>query len=117
MKPACNMTSTAGLKMDRLIREMSYLFTKKRFMALQENAKEIAIANSDFPECFGLIDDAIAEFIEGTPEDEWREHEKILMHYVVVRTLALWGSGEKVTDVPWTHPGWFGTAERGDIIQ
>lgn len=103
--------------MDRLIREMSYLFTKKRFMALQENAKEIAIANSDFDECFGPIADAIAEFVEGTPEEEWREHEKILMHYVAMRALSLWSSGEKVTDVPWAHPGWLGTADSGDIIQ
>lgn len=56
--------------MDRLIREMSYLFTKQRFMELQETAKDIAIGHSDFPECFGLIADAIAEFVEDTPDDE-----------------------------------------------
>ncbi|MDI9801327.1 hypothetical protein [Citrobacter koseri] len=103
--------------MDRLIREMSYLFTKKRFEELQETACEIATGHSDFPECFGLIADAIAEFVDGTPEDEWREHEKIFMHYVVMRALALWGQGEKITEVQWAHPGWFGTAEKGDTIQ
>ena len=54
--------------MDRLIREMSYLFTKQRFLELQETAKDIAIGHSDFPECFGLIADAIAEFVEDTPD-------------------------------------------------
>lgn len=103
--------------MDRLIHEMSYLFTKKRFMELQEEASHIAISNSDLPECFGCIADDIEEFLETTPDDEWREREKILMHYVAMRALTLWGSGEKVTDVPWTHPGWFGTAEKGDTIQ
>ena len=34
--------------MDRLIREMSYLFTKQRFLELQETAKDIAIGHSDF---------------------------------------------------------------------
>ncbi|EPB2724788.1 hypothetical protein ACT2X3_000758 [Enterobacter hormaechei] len=103
--------------MDRLIREMSYLFTKQRFLELQETAKDIAIGHSDFPECFGLIAEAIAEFVEDTPDDEWREHEKILMHYVAMRVLTLWGNGEKVTDVQWAHPGWFGTAEKGETIQ
>jgi hypothetical protein len=37
-----------GIKMDRLIREMSYLFTKQRFLELQETAKDIAIGHSDF---------------------------------------------------------------------
>jgi len=103
--------------MDRLIREMSYLFTKQRFMELQDNAKEIAVSNSDSMECFGLIADAIAEFVENTLEDEWREHEKIFMHYVAMRALTLWGKGEKITEVQWAHPGWFGTAEKGDTIQ
>lgn len=103
--------------MDRLIKEMSYLFTKQRFMELQETAKEIAIGHSDFTECFGLIADAIAEFVEGTTDEEWRENEKILMHYVAMRVLTLWGNGEKVTDVQWAHSGWFGTAEKGDTIQ
>lgn len=103
--------------MDRLIREMSYLFTKQRFLELQETAKDIAIGHSDFPECFGLIADAIAEFVEDTPDDEWREHERILMHYVAMRVLTLWGNGDKVTDVQWAHHGWFGTAEKGETIQ
>lgn len=103
--------------MDRLIREMSYLFTRQRFLELQEAARDIAISHSDYPECFGSIADEIEEFLEDTPDDEWREREKILMHYVAMRTLSLWGNGEKVTDVPWAHPGWFGTAEKGDTIQ
>lgn len=41
-----------GIKMDRLIREMSYLFTKQRFMELQERAHEIAMSNSEHLECF-----------------------------------------------------------------
>ena len=41
--------------MDRLIREMSYLFTKERFMELQDAANEIATGCSDQPECFGAI--------------------------------------------------------------
>ena len=103
--------------MDRLIHEMSYLFTKQRFMELQEAASQIAISNSDLPECFGSIAEGIEEFLEENPDDEWREHEKILMHYVAMRALTLWGNGEKVTSVPWTHTGWFGTAEKGDTIQ
>lgn len=103
--------------MDRLIHEMSYLFTKKRFMELQDAARDIAISHSDYPECFGLIADAIDEFLEETLDDEWRERKKIFMHYVAMRALTLWGDGVKVTDVPWTHPGWFGTANKGDIIQ
>lgn len=78
--------------MDRLIREMSYLFTKKRFEELQETACEIATGHSDFPECFGLIADAIAEFVEGTPEDEWREHEKSLC---IMSLCALWRCGSR----------------------
>lgn len=103
--------------MDRLIHEMSYLFTKQRFMELQEAASQAAISNSDLPECFGSIAEGIEEFLEENPDDEWREHEKILMHYVAMRALTLWGNGEKVTSVPWTHPGWLGTAEKGDTIQ
>ncbi|MEH3918246.1 hypothetical protein ABKW10_05655 [Enterobacter asburiae] len=103
--------------MDRLIHEMSYLFTKQRFMELQEAASQIAISNSDLPECFGSIAEGIEDFLEENPDDEWREHEKILMHYVAMRALTLWGNGEKVTSAPWTHPGWFGTAEKGDTIQ
>lgn len=103
--------------MDRLIHEMSYLFTKQRFMELQEAASQTAISNSDLPECFGSIAEGIEEFLEENPDDEWREHEKILMHYVAMRALTLWGNGEKVTSVPWTHPGWCGTAEKGDTIQ
>lgn len=103
--------------MDRLIREMSYLFTKPRFMELQEAARDIAISHSDYPECFGIIADEIEEFLEDTLDDEWREREKIFMHYVAMRVLTLWGNGEKVTDVQWAHPGWFGTAEKGDTIQ
>ncbi|HID5264619.1 TPA: hypothetical protein ACXEM2_003855 [Enterobacter hormaechei] len=103
--------------MDRLIHEMSYLFTKKRFIELQESARDIAISHSDYLECFGLIADAIDEFLEATPEDEWREREKILMHYVAMRALTLRGNGSQLTDVPWAHPGWFGTAEMGDTIQ
>ena len=103
--------------MDRLIHEMSYLFTKQRFMGLQEAASQTAISNSDLPECFGSIAEGIEEFLEENPDDEWREHEKILMHYVAMRALTLWGNGEKVTSVPWTHPGWFGTAEKEEAIQ
>ncbi|WP_158784630.1 hypothetical protein [Pantoea sp. BAV 3049] len=103
--------------MDRLIREMSYLFTKARFDELQECAREIALGYSDYPECFGLIADEIASFVEGTTADEWREHEKIIMHYMVMRALTLWGEGEKITPVRWAHPGWFGTAEQGETIQ
>lgn len=103
--------------MDRLIHEMSYLFTKQRFMELQEAASQTAISNSDLPECFGSIAEGIEEFLEENPDDEWREHEKILMHYVAMRALTLWGNGENVTSVPWTHLGWFGTAEKGDTIQ
>ncbi|MEM5355376.1 hypothetical protein [Enterobacter kobei] len=103
--------------MDRLIHEMSYLFTKQRFMELQEAASQTAISNSDLPECFGSIAEGIEEFLEENPDDEWREHEKILMHYVAMRALTLWGNGEKVTSVPWTHPGWFGTAEKEEAIQ
>ncbi len=103
--------------MDRLIHEMSYLFTRQRFMELQEAASQIAISNSDLPECFGLIAEGIEEFLEEIPDDEWREYEKILMHYVAMRALTLWGNCGKVTNVPWAHPGWLGTAERGDIIQ
>lgn len=103
--------------MDRLIHEMSYLFTKQRFMEIQEAASQIAISNSDLPECFGSIAEGIEDFLEENPDDEWREHEKILMHYMAMRALTLWGNGEKVTSVPWTHPGWFGTAEKGDTIQ
>ncbi|KLP40823.1 hypothetical protein [Enterobacter ludwigii] len=102
--------------MDRLIRGMSYLFTRQRFIELQEAAREIAAGCSDHQECFGLIADAIAEFVEDTPDDEWREHEKIFMHYVAMRTLSLWGNGEQVTDVRWAHPGWFGTAENGEVV-
>ncbi|EOV7029558.1 hypothetical protein ACQIBV_003142 [Yersinia enterocolitica] len=103
--------------MDRLIREMSYLFTKSRFDALQERAKDISIESCWYEECFGLVADAIEEFVEDTPEDEWREHEKIIMHYMVMRGLSLYGKGKKITDVQWAHPGWMGTAERGDTIQ
>lgn len=103
--------------MDRLIHEMSYLFTKQRFMELQEVASHIAISSSDLPECFGCIADGIEEFLEEILDDEWREREKILMHYVAMRALSLWGNGEKVTSVLWAHPGWFGTAEKGDTIQ
>lgn len=103
--------------MDRLIREMSYLFTRQRFLELQEAAKDIAIGHSDLTECFSFIADSISEFVEDTPDDERREHEKILMHYVAMRVLTLWGNGDKVTDVQWAHPGWFGTAEKGDTIQ
>ncbi|QLY02876.1 hypothetical protein HV243_10495 [Citrobacter sp. RHBSTW-00599] len=102
--------------MDRLIHEMSYLFTKKRFIELQESARDIAISHSDYPECFGLIADAIDEFLGATPEDDWREREKIFMHYVAMRALSLWGNGGKVIDIQWAHPGWFGTAEKGDTI-
>ncbi|HDY4931393.1 TPA: hypothetical protein RPG34_003218 [Yersinia enterocolitica] len=103
--------------MDRLIREMSYLFMKPRFDALQERAKDIAIEFCSYEECFGHVADAIADFVEETPEDEWREHEKILMHYMVMRGLSLYGNGEKITDIQWAHLGWMGTAEKGDIIQ
>ncbi|MBJ9137606.1 hypothetical protein [Citrobacter farmeri] len=103
--------------MDRLIHEMSYLFTKKRFMELQQAASHLAVSNSDLPECFGSIADGIEEFLEETPDDEWREREKILMHYVAMRALTLRGNGSQLTDVPWAHPGWFGTAEMGDTIQ
>ncbi|WP_234262347.1 hypothetical protein [Klebsiella aerogenes] len=51
--------------MERLIHEMSYLFTKQRFMELQKRAHEIAMSNSEHPECFGFIIDAIEEFPEG----------------------------------------------------
>jgi hypothetical protein len=60
--------------MDRLIHEMSYLFTK-RFMELQD-AHDIAVSHSDYPECFGLIADSIDEFLEDKSEDEWLEREK-----------------------------------------
>lgn len=103
--------------MDRLIHEMSYLFTKKCFMELQDAARDIAISHSDYPECFGLIADAIDEFLEDKPEDEWLEREKIFMHYVAMRSISLWGKGHKVTDIQWAHPGWFGTAEKGGTIQ
>ncbi|WP_228297635.1 hypothetical protein [Raoultella ornithinolytica] len=63
--------------MDRLIREMSYLFTKQRFMELQERAHEIAMSNSEHLECFGFIIDAIDEFLEGLP-DNLLYHEKPL---------------------------------------
>ncbi|WP_249424366.1 hypothetical protein [Citrobacter sp. RHBSTW-00271] len=64
--------------MDRLIHEMSYLFTKKRFMELQDAARDIAVSHSDYPECFGLIADSIDEFLEDKSEDEWLEREKSL---------------------------------------
>ncbi|ECC1693758.1 hypothetical protein DPB93_16220 [Salmonella enterica subsp. salamae] len=102
--------------MDRLIREMSYLLTKKRFMELQERAHEIAMSSSDYPECFGLIVDAIDEFLEELPEN-LQYHEKPLMHYMVMRSLTLWDAGEKLTNVPWSHRGWSETAEKGDTIQ
>ncbi|EPQ3344678.1 hypothetical protein ACTM4W_06625 [Citrobacter freundii] len=103
--------------MDRLIHEMSFLFTQKRFMELQDAARDIDISHSDYPECFGLIADAIDEFLEDKPEDEWLEREKIFMHYVAMRSIWLWGKGHKVTDIQWAHPGWFGTAEKGGTIQ
>lgn len=103
--------------MDRLIREMSYLFTKAQFEELQERAHEIAVGYSDHLECFGFIADAIEEYIETLPRDECREHEKILMHYMAMRAITLWGEGKKITAVQWAHPGWFGTAEKGETIQ
>ena len=102
--------------MDRLIREMSYLFTKERFMELQEAANEIATGCSDQPECFGAITEAIDEFLKGLP-DNHLYHEKPLMHYMVMRSLTLWDAGEKLTVVQWVHPGLIGTAENGDTIQ
>lgn len=102
--------------MDRLIREMSYLFTKKRFMELQKQAHEIAMSNGEHLECFGFIIDAIDEFLEALPEN-LIYHEKPLMHYMVMRSLTLWGAGHELTDVQWAHPGWFCTAERGDTVQ
>lgn len=103
--------------MDRLIREMSHLFTKRRFDELQAWAKEISIGYCWHQECFGFVADEIEEFVEETPEDEWREHEKIIMHYMVMRGLSLYGLGDETTDVQWAHSGWMGTAKKGDIIQ
>jgi hypothetical protein len=57
---------------------------------------------------FGLIADAIAEFVEDTPDDEWRA-KKILITLLCVSDAV--GHGDKVTDVQWAHLGWFGTAE------
>ena len=102
--------------MDRLIREMSYLFTKERFMELQSRAHEIAMSNSEYLECFGFIIDAIDDFLEGLPEN-LQYHEIPLMHYMVMRSLTLWDAGQELTNIQWAHPGWLGTAERGDIIQ
>lgn len=102
--------------MDRLIREMSYLFTRQRFMELQERAHEIATSSSEHTECFGFIIDAIDDFLEGAP-DNHLYHEKPIMHYMVMRSLALCDAGEKITDVQWAHPGWLGTAEKGETIQ
>ena len=103
--------------MDRLIREMSYLFTKSRFDELQERAEEISIDYCWHIECFGSVADAIEKFVEETPANEGREHEKIITHYMVMRGLALYGDGEQITKVQWAHPGWMGTAEKGDTIQ
>ncbi|WP_320741008.1 hypothetical protein [Enterobacter sp. 166D1] len=86
--------------MERLIHEMSYLFTKQRFMELREAASQTAISNSDLPECFGSIAEGIEEFLEENPDDEWREHEKILMHYVAMRALTLWGNGDNPMLMP-----------------
>ncbi|MFZ5350077.1 hypothetical protein [Enterobacter asburiae] len=102
--------------MDRLIREMSYLLTRKRFMQLQETAHGIATGCSDQPECFGFIIDAVEDFLEGVPDNQLY-HEKPLMHYMVMRSLALWDAGEKLTDVQWTQPGWLDAAGKGDTIQ
>lgn len=101
--------------MDRLIREMSYLFTKPRFDALQEQAIQICYGCADHPECFGFVMDAIEEFIEGPNGID--EYEKIIMHYMVMRGLTLYSRCEKITDVQWAHPGWFGTAGKGDTVQ
>jgi len=90
--------------MDRLIREMSYFFTKARFEEVKDNACQIAIGNCDYHECLCLIADEIAEYVENTREDVWREHEKIIMRYISMCALALWGNGEKVTDAQWQIP-------------
>jgi hypothetical protein len=95
---------------------MSYLFTKQRFMELQERAHGIAMSSSEYPECFGVIIDAIDEFLEGLPEN-LQLHEKPLMYYMVMRSLTLWDAGKELTNVQWAHPGWFGTDEKGDSIQ
>jgi hypothetical protein len=69
-----------GIKMDRLIREMSYLFTKQRFMELQERAHEIAMSNSEHLECFGFINDAIDEFLEGLPDNLFTMKSPYALH-------------------------------------
>lgn len=102
--------------MDRLIREMSYLFTRQRFMELQECAHEIATSSSEHTECFGFIIDAIDEFLEWQPDNQLY-HEKPLMHYMVMRSLALLDAGEALTDIQWAHSSGLVTAEKGDIVQ
>lgn len=51
--------------MDRLIREMSYLFTKQRFMELRERAHEIAMSNSEHPNVLDSLSTPLMNFWRG----------------------------------------------------
>lgn len=102
--------------MSNLIKKLSLLMPKQRFDELQSAARQTCYRYFENDGEFGLIYDDVEDAISDTAK-EYVEQEKMLLHFMIARNIDLYGKGEELTDVKWAHPGFMGTAEKGDTIQ
>lgn len=102
--------------MSGLINKLSHLMSKMRFDELQNISRQICYyyfeVDGDFSQIYEGVGDAIAE-----TDSEYKEQEKMLLHFLIYRNIELYNNGEELTDLKWGSYGFMETAEIEDVIQ
>lgn len=102
--------------MDRLIREMSYLFTKQRFWSFrkqQKTSQSVIVISLSVSVLLLTPSLNLLKTLLMMSGESMKNHYALRCNAI---DIAM-GKGHKVTDIQWAHPGWFGTAEKGDTTQ
>lgn len=99
-----------------LINKLSHLMSKMRFDELQNISRQICYhffeMDGDFSQIYEDTEDAIAE-----TDSEYKEQEKMLLHFLIYRNIDLYNKGEELLDLKWGSYGFMGTAGIKDVIQ
>lgn len=100
--------------MTTVINKISHLVPKLRFEELQNTARQICYryfeVDGDFSQLYEDVDYALTD----TP-DEYKEQEKMLLHFLVYRNIQRYGKCEELTDISWDGDNSTGQMADADI--